>query len=125
MTCPQCQSTETDPSGNCLVCGRQSAVQPPAAGQEAVQQKPAGGQPEAAGNADDLPPWRQELSQRLQEIKQKKEAQAASRPELRSAAAPAKPAESQAALQARLLEKAPPRKPQPRPAAPLPRQKTL
>jgi uncharacterized RDD family membrane protein YckC len=74
----------------------------------------------------EVPQWRQQLSQRLHEIKQRKESVPAAQPEVKAPAAavpPAKTAETLSSLQER-LRKAPVRKPQ-APQVPPPRQKTL
>ena len=141
MGCPQCQSDEISPSGACLICGYRTAESPtlkpedgkaPSAAAEyaggysgVIEIDYAGSAPETPES--DLPKWRQELSQRLNEIKQKREATESTRPERKAASTPvpqAKPVDSLSALQARLLERIPIRKPQP-PFAPPPRQRTL
>jgi uncharacterized RDD family membrane protein YckC len=147
MGCPHCQSSEISPDGVCLICGLRLAADTPAQNPEAAD-LPAP-EPEAAAEEDarsrpgmiemdysegaqeseenaEVPPWRQELSQRLHEIKQKREAIAVTHQEskLTAPVSQAKAAETLSALQARLLEKMPPRKPQP-PAVPPPQQKTL
>jgi len=145
MGCPQCQSEEMSSSGVCLVCGYRSAEpvksedgrkaasdETPATAAENSQDYSgvieidyAEGAPETSGS--DLPQWRQELSQRLSEIRHKREAAEATRQEHKAQSAPGpqtKPAESLSELQARLLERMPVRKPQPPPVPP-PRQKTL
>ena len=146
MGCPHCQSSEISPDGVCLICGLRVAADIPAQNPEAADpttpELEGAAEENATGHsgmiemdysegteseeASEVPPWRQELSQRLHEIKQKREAVAATQQEskLTAPVSQAKAAEALSALQARLLEKMPPRKPQP-PAAPPPRQKTL
>jgi uncharacterized RDD family membrane protein YckC len=80
------------------------------------------GKPESSEKSE-IPEWRQQLSQRLHEIKQRKETAAASHGEAKFPAPQAK-TESLSALQARLLERMPVRKP-PAPPVAAPRQKTL
>jgi uncharacterized RDD family membrane protein YckC len=138
MGCPQCQSDEISPAGVCLICGYQtSAAEPSAAESKGSEEDSHGysgmiemdyaeGAPEAP-DKNDTPRWRQELSQRLNEIKQKRESATVARLERRipsAPAPPAKPVESLSVLQARLLERMPVRKPQ-APSVPPPRQKTL
>ena len=141
MGCPQCQSDEISPSGACLICGyrpaESSTLKPEEGKAPSAAAEYAGGysgviEIDYAGSAaetpeSDLPKWRQELSQRLSEIKQKRVATEATRPERQAPSTPvpqAKPVESLSALQARLLERMPIRKPPP-PFAPPPRQRTL
>ncbi len=147
MGCPQCQSDEISPSGVCLICGYRTAE--PATRKSADDERSASGEtPETASKnsqsysgmieidyaegspetlESDIPKWRQELSQRLNEIKRKREAMGATRQEHKAASTPGpqiRPAESLSELQAKLLQRLPARKPQPPPAPP-PRQKTL
>jgi uncharacterized RDD family membrane protein YckC len=142
MSCPQCQSTEIDSSGKCKHCGYQAQVLDAASASEPEttdSQKLAGmieidyseGAQESPLAAE-IPQWRKDLSQRLHEIKQKKEAagaaglkapidhklSAASDSQIPTATSsippPAKPV-------VRML----PRKPVPKSSAPIPLQKTL
>jgi uncharacterized RDD family membrane protein YckC len=155
MGCPQCKTDELSPSGACLICGYQtkdntlptkddSSPAPIQEESSPTEAKPAG-EEESQGYSgmiemdyadsapeppekekNELPQWRQELSQRLNEIKQKRESAGATA-ETKSVPAPvvqAKPVESLSVLQARLMEQMPVRKPQP-PLVPPPRQKTL
>jgi len=156
MGCPQCQNSEISPSGVCLICGYRVAGDSPFPDPEPAGSAPTPEASDSSAPAEtaeedsedrrptmiemdysegtaespeqgEVPRWRQELSLRLHEIKQKRESQAVPQPEGKAAAAPvsqARAQESLSALQARLLEKAPARKPQPPPAPP-PRQKTL
>jgi uncharacterized RDD family membrane protein YckC len=82
MDCPRCQSDEISTAGICLVCGYRIEASAPAtrlAPAEAVSQVPSdtaatdqsGGIPETSSK-EDLPLWRQELSQRLNAIRQSK-----------------------------------------------------
>lgn len=140
MGCPQCQSDEISPAGVCLICGynvttesSDSETESNAEGKDSpgysgmIEMNYAGEVPEAP-EKNDVPKWRQELSQRLSEIKQKRESAPVIRLERRTAppAPPpsAKPVESLSVLQARLLERMPVRKIQ-APFVPPPRQKTL
>jgi len=81
MGCPQCQSEEISSSGICLVCGFQIQGDPARAALPAdekgsfsgmIEIDYSGGQQESSAK-EEMPPWRQELSQRLQAIKQKRE----------------------------------------------------
>lgn len=135
MACPQCQSDEISPAGLCLICGYQingdaAAEQKSesAAGAEEhggpIEVDYAGGAP--VEDTAELPPWRQQLSQRLHEIKQKKESMTAAQPEMKSVPAPiasGKTSDNLASLQER-LKKVPVRRPQ-MPPSPPPRQKKL
>jgi uncharacterized RDD family membrane protein YckC len=89
MGCPQCQSEEISSSGTCLVCGFQVKVDPLAAESPADDKVRSGysgviemiysgsdrdsPQGEESSEKEEIPPWRQELSQRLQAIRQKRE----------------------------------------------------
>jgi uncharacterized RDD family membrane protein YckC len=83
MICPHCQNNEISDSGVCLVCGHQLAVPV----HRATKQKSDNvsgviGTDSAktdSESSEELPQWRKELSQRLQEIRDKKEATAATR----------------------------------------------
>jgi uncharacterized RDD family membrane protein YckC len=137
MGCPQCESNEISPSGVCLICGYQIPADSSAEQSKIVKEEPsshsgaievdyAEGAPESP-EKEDLPPWRQELSDRLSEIKKKREAVSAGGQEGKNtSASPAqtKPVETLSVLQARLAEKMPARKIQP-PLVPPPRQRPL
>ncbi len=136
MACPQCQSNEISPEGSCLICGYKIDAKPTEPKEEADPQPEAGpsgaievnyAEGEPAAGKSEVPPWRQQLSQRLHEIKQKRESMAASAPvERKPAPAPAPPMkslESMNSLQER-LKRVPVRKPQV-PVIPLPRQRKL
>jgi len=137
MACPQCQSDEISPAGVCLICGyliNDEAAEPKAeAAGEDVRSHPGPIEvnysegPDEPSEKSPVPPWRQQLSQRLHEIKQKKESMTAVPQERKSSPASpvsqAKTAESLDSLQER-LRKMPVRRP-PVPPVPLPRQKTL
>ncbi len=81
MRCPQCNNAELDESSNCPACGfvfggESDAPEPP--GNYEPEPAHLGAIPiDYAGSAGNgspqLPPWRQELSRRLQEIKRKRE----------------------------------------------------
>jgi uncharacterized RDD family membrane protein YckC len=140
MGCPQCKSNEISPSGVCLICGYQISDEPEehAENQTEVVSEEAHGysgmiemdysegsleEPER----DEVPEWRQQLSQRLHEIKQKRESATGAGPESKAnppAVPQASAQESLSALQAKLAQKVPPRTPKPPPVPP-PRQKTL
>jgi uncharacterized RDD family membrane protein YckC len=140
MGCPQCHSDEISPSGVCLICGCRI---------EEEQLDPSGPKAETVPDArrsysgliemdyseethepseqNEVPEWRMQLSQRLHEIKQKREAIAVTKKEnqtLQPLISQPKAAESPSAQQAKLLPKAPVRKPRV-PSAPVPQQKTL
>ena len=72
MGCPKCQCEEVSPSGMCLWCGYQVT-------QSAEDSEPNPGEHQDSSDApaeiapEELPEWRQQLSQRLQSIKQKRE----------------------------------------------------
>jgi uncharacterized RDD family membrane protein YckC len=135
MGCPQCQSDEISPAGVCLICGYRLAPEPSDPNTEAGEQDangPSGlieidysGGTAEASEKNEVPPWRQQLSQRLHEIKQKKESLAAGQQESRvpPAAISQAKAETLSSLQARLKKVSAP-KPQ-APPVPPPRQKTL
>jgi uncharacterized RDD family membrane protein YckC len=122
MGCPQCNSNEISSSGICLVCGYQLEADKPAA-EPAAEEKENGSFPgmiemnysEGAHEPsakEELPQWRQELSQRLQAIKQKREiVGAAEHPQVEASIAlsPAKTQTggAQAASSARPAEKPP------------------
>lgn len=142
MGCPQCQSDEISPDGVCNSCGFTIGEQaePPSraaevnagdlsgmieiaysegAEEDVSAEAPSVGEP---SRADGIPSWRQELSQRLQAVREKRNAAAA-------AAAPASsplpnPAEIPAPISPGLLERKPVRRPQ-TPRSPLPRQIAL
>jgi uncharacterized RDD family membrane protein YckC len=81
---------------------------------------------EPALDKAEVPPWRQQLSQRLHEIKQKRESMTVVQPERKpvpAAASQMKTSDSMNSLQER-LKRVPVRKPQV-PVVPLPRQKKL
>ncbi len=133
MLCPQCKKAEIGPTGVCPVCGyklAQTANGEPAQEAEgnanaletqnshSINQEPA---PPGGG----LPAWREELSRRLEEIKQKREA---------TAAAGRQAAKIPAHQQSSGLPQIPPvglidkpliRKSPPRPQTAIPRQKPL
>jgi uncharacterized RDD family membrane protein YckC len=136
MGCPQCQSDEISPAGVCLICGYRVAAELSDPNTEAEEQDASGhsglieidysgGTPEDS-EKNEVPPWRQQLSQRLHEIKQKKESLAAVQQESKAspaATSQAKATETLSSLQAR-LKKVSAHKPQ-GPPVPPPRQKTL
>jgi uncharacterized RDD family membrane protein YckC len=71
MDCPQCHNNEINSFGVCLVCGYHTE-EPPKIIEEAND--------ESSLSKSDLPQWRQELSERLQAIKQKKESNVGTAP---------------------------------------------
>ena len=72
MGCPKCQCEEVSASGMCLWCGYQVTQST-----EDSEQDPQEHQDSSNASAEiapeELPEWRQQLSQRLQSIKQKRE----------------------------------------------------
>lgn len=79
--CPQCHSEEISPSGVCLACGHQIEAEVSTAGADAkrsgdtqgtIEMNHSGGS-QGPSLEDELPRWRQELSQRLHVIKQKRD----------------------------------------------------
>lgn len=140
MGCPQCHSDEISPTGVCLICGYHSeaeSAEPGQARSETVPEEEPGYSgmiemdysegPQESSGKNEVPEWRQQLSQRLHEIKHKREAATASRQEFKStpsAATQGNAAESLAALQAKLAQKTLARKSR-MPSVPAPRQKTL
>jgi uncharacterized RDD family membrane protein YckC len=154
MGCPQCQSEEISSSGTCLICGYQLNPDPPAAESPAIDQEVSNysgmiemdyaGNDEGPSQREEMPPWRQELSQRLQAIKQKRELPgpaANSQPEAAILPVPDQPPADGplAAPVPKPAEKPPFPKPAPKPSRPVdagperpripppprPRQKTL
>lgn len=140
MGCPYCQSDEISDSGVCLVCGHQVASNNPASRADTVEKKSevlplsvrADYSKTAAATSpeEELPQWRKELSQRLQEIRQKKEAVAATKKQTKSKSASLSAAQSPItegpdAGTIRLIEKPPVRKAPQIPKKPPPRQKPL
>ena len=140
MGCPQCHSDEISPSGVCLICGYRTIAQPeepPENGTEVVSEEAPGysgmiemdcsEETTESSEKSEVPEWRQQLSQRLHEIKQKREAVAATKPENHTSppiVPQASASESLSAMQAKLVQKAAVRKPR-APSAPVPLQRTL
>jgi uncharacterized RDD family membrane protein YckC len=142
MGCPQCQSTEIGSSGKCMVCGFQVQTPDSASVSEPEtndSQKPANiieidrseGEPKSPPKAE-VPQWRKDLSQRLQEIKKKKDiARAAAPNELPDhKLSPVRESQSPSMVSpipfpTKPVEKIPARKPAPKSFIPTPRQKTL
>jgi uncharacterized RDD family membrane protein YckC len=142
MSCPQCQSTEIGSSGKCMVCGYQAKApdSAPVSEPEAkdgpklvsiIEMDYSEREPDSLSK-EGVPQWRKDLSQRLQEIKQKKDAARAAAPKalpdhnLTPARESQIPSEaSPIYFPAKLAEKVPARKPAPKPAIPIPRQKML
>jgi uncharacterized RDD family membrane protein YckC len=137
MSCPQCGKGELDSAGACLNCGWRISVDIPAqkseledmSARESIDEngsEDSVGALESSSN-DDLPEWRKELSQRFQEIKQKRESSglvSAAREKPISVAAP-KVDEDSATLRTELLERMKAKKPSPKPPTLVPLQKTL
>jgi uncharacterized RDD family membrane protein YckC len=100
MGCPKCQCEEVSASGMCLWCGYQ-VTQSAGDSEPNPQEHQVSSDAPAENSAEELPEWRQQLSQRLQSIKQKREV-AGSTPEESESSATAdsavpasmKPAES-------------------------------
>jgi uncharacterized RDD family membrane protein YckC len=140
MDCPYCQSDEISDSGVCLVCGRQVTAANPASISDSAEKDsenfPGMIETDYAKAAvkpsekEELPQWRKELSQRLQEIKQKKEAIAATEKQTGNKSASIPVAQSQAterpdAETMKLVERPIARKAAQMPRKPPPRQKPL
>lgn len=153
MSCPECQNGEIDSSGTCLNCGYKIPAESGTAESteaDRVGRSVAGaievdyseGDPETP-SPNDVPQWRKELSERLQAIKKKREAEGPrsmrSETAWRSETAPRREPEISAphpapkahedpvatALRAEIIEKMKARKPVPKPQSPPPLQKTL
>lgn len=86
MICPKCRSNEIDPGSTCRVCGYHAAEEksnsPLEFKSKRGQNTPSAGVIEldyaapserGAEQPQELPKWRQELAQRLQQIKQKRQ----------------------------------------------------
>ena len=82
MPCPKCESSEIDVSGICLVCGYDTRLTKPPETSKETAGTPFEGLIEmdcpapSASSAEaksELPEWRQQLTKRLQEIKQKRD----------------------------------------------------
>ena len=84
MRCPRCQSEEINSNGECPVCGAKPMGDPLVSGSITAEQNRADSRNPAGliemdythpphSAAEELPPWRQELSRRLQEIKQRRD----------------------------------------------------
>lgn len=140
MGCPHCHGEEISDSGVCLVCGHKVAAANPASGSGSEEKdgkyipvKVESGDSKTSGESspeEELPQWRKELSQRLQEIKQKKEAIAATGKQAESKPASLSTSQASAAKRQdpgtmRLIERPPVRKAAPMPRKPPPRQKPL
>ena len=135
MACPQCQGDEISPAGLCLICGYQVNAKPEERIPEIESREEPGRsgpievnytEGEPASDNGEVPPWRQQLSQRLHEIRQRKESMAATQQERTASPAPVpqlKTADTLTLLQER-LKKVPIRKPQV-PVVPMPRQRKL
>jgi uncharacterized RDD family membrane protein YckC len=140
MGCPQCHNDEISPSGKCLVCGHQIVEDnsvPKSESEEKdsstyssmIEMDYSEGE-QAPSQAEGMPQWRKDLSQRLQEIRQKKEAMGADATLAgkKTASLPVSPnmAPSQPAPRpTSFVEKPPARKAVQKPRTPPPRQKTL
>lgn len=142
MVCPHCQNDEISDSGVCLVCGHQVTARinsrSPASVPEITQKDSdnVSGMVETdnsnspAESSEELPQWRIELSQRLQEIRQKKEAASATGKQAESKSTSLPVIQSRAADRPdagtmKLVEKPPVRKAAQKPRKPPPRQKPL
>jgi uncharacterized RDD family membrane protein YckC len=87
MKCPKCENAEFDESGICPDCGFQKEaakilavaeqVEPPDSGLPVQPAAPHSPRDETPEGEADMPQWRQELSRRLKEIKEKREGGAA------------------------------------------------
>ena len=160
MSCPQCQSNEISSAGICMVCGYQMPASPSVPEpeseeeetlEETLEEIPSetkketqeegysfsgmikmdySGLASAPTPKEELPQWRKELSERLQAIKQKKEAIGTSGMQMESKAASVSASQTQiaeppATVPARLVEKSHFHKPAQKPRVPAPRQKVL
>jgi uncharacterized RDD family membrane protein YckC len=144
MGCPQCQSKEISASGVCPVCGYVTSTDTPAPESEPdsteTRAVSSGIEIDYSEDArkpeqqEDRPQWRRDLAQRLQAIKEKREAKAAREPSKRSGSqekrlsvAVPRPKESrpQVIASATFLEGAPVPRPVQRPRSPVPKQKIL
>ena len=147
MGCPQCQSDDISDSGICLTCGYVTSISGTAQEPESefeseiensesqshsglIEVDYSEGEP-AEEQAEEKPAWRQELAQRLHEIKQKRESMGLAEQFQARDKKPSIPTQRTQASQpsisslARTFEAAPVRKPVPKPQTPLPKQKTL
>jgi uncharacterized RDD family membrane protein YckC len=140
MDCPQCQSDQIDETGVCPACGYKAnaaATAPPPESENTDLQSTAGASEREGAEGEPggvptggKPQWRQELSERLQAIRQRRENADLSGRTTREAAAsistrrisvvppPVIPS-------VRVPEDVPLRKPVPKPLTPIPRQRTL
>lgn len=139
MDCPQCQSDQIDGTGVCPACGYRTpavAAQSPESTSTDLQSSGGPNEGEGAEGAPDRvptrekPQWQQELSERLQAIRQRRENADLSGRTTRETAAPySTPRMSivppPVVPPIRLPEDVPLRKPVPRPLTPIPRQKPL
>jgi uncharacterized RDD family membrane protein YckC len=145
MGCPQCQSDDISDYGICLACGYVASIgstaQEPESESEIdnnesqshsglIEVDYSEGEP-AEKQAEEKPAWRQELAQRLHEIKQKRESMGLAEQFQARDNKPSIPIQRTQSGQppisstARTFEGAPVRKPVPKPQTPLPKQKTL
>jgi uncharacterized RDD family membrane protein YckC len=145
MGCPQCQSDDISDSGICLACGYvtsiRGAAQEPESESEienSESQNHSGlievdyseGQP-AEEKEEEKPAWRQELAQRLHEIKQKRESMGLAGQfqarDIKPSIPPQRTQVNQPSISSlpQSLEAAPVRKPVPKSQTPPPKQKTL
>ncbi len=140
MDCPQCQSDQIDEAGACPACGYKVASNVSTASMESKNEESqsATGTMETdcvEGEADGIqqnekPQWRQELSERLQAIRQKRESADLSGRSARAAAASLSTPRISVAPPPiipppRVLEDVPLRRSTPKPLTPIPRQRPL
>lgn len=141
MNCPQCQSDEISASGICPACGYRISASAPSQGSDSdgsENQSFAGmikiDYAERAKDSEhkgEQPQWRQELSKRLQAIRQRRESldlskQPGSTEKDLSSSAHRAPAERPLITpRAKPIESPPVHKPIQKPRVPIPRQKTL
>jgi len=134
MICPHCQNNEISDSGVCLVCGHEVAV--PVHGTNKQKSDSVSGvsgtgsAKTAPESSEELPQWRKELSQRLQEIRDKKEATAAARKQVQSKPVSVPVIQNREADRPdpgkmKLVDKPPVQRVVQKPIAPPPRQKPL
>jgi uncharacterized RDD family membrane protein YckC len=152
MGCPQCQSDDISDSGICFACGYVTSISTPEQestlendGQESSLETDGSESQTHSGlievdysegeakaeQEEEKPAWRQELSQRLQAIKQKREASGMSKQVQGKDKNPPVPVQrlqtpAPAIMPAvKAFEAMPAPKPVPKPKAPQPKQKTL
>jgi uncharacterized RDD family membrane protein YckC len=141
MGCPECQSDDIGPSGVCLSCGYVFPDNAPEMESESDNGESgiSSGIPESlrseeshpAAPENEVPQWRQELSQRLHALRQKKEGADGPVPAVGKdkdaylQVQPPKPEQPHVPAPSRSFDSAPVFRPMPKPKPPAPKQKTL